>query len=308
MDRIDLMKTFLKVAETGSFTAAADRLGMTPQLASKYIRILEEQLRAQLFHRSTRRVTMTETGAAFHDRCARLVDDFEELKTDVRQDNCALRGVLRVTAPHCFGEKYLVEALADFSVEYPEISTAVDLTDRYVDILEEGIDLAIRIGNLEDSSLLAKQIGMSTVVLCASPQYLSTAPDLHTPDDLQHHSCIVDTNFKARNKWTFTVNGAPKVFEVDSRLKINNANGARTLALKGQGVVLSPYYMVSEDIEENRLMPLLTDFTRSELAIHAVYPSTRHLTARVRRFIDFIATRFKYLPKPAVQLANTERQ
>ncbi|SCZ73064.1 transcriptional regulator, LysR family [Epibacterium ulvae] len=295
MDRIDLLKTFLKVADTGSFTAAAERLGMTPQLASKYIRALESELGAQLFHRSTRRVSMTETGSAFYGRCARLVEDFDELKADVRQDHCTPRGQLRLTAPHCFGGKYLVEALADFSAEHPEITATLDLTDRYVDLVEEGIDLAIRIGSLEDSSLLARQIGMVPIALCASPDYLANARDLNSPSDLEHHTCIVDTNFKARNKWTFLVDGQPMTYQVEGRLKINSASGARTLALKGQGVLLSLQYMVDEDVRAGRLVQLLPDYMATKLAINAVYPPTRHLSARVRSFIDFMANRFKSL-------------
>lgn len=295
MDRIDLMNTFLKVADTGSFTAAADRLDMTPQLASKYVRALEEELGAQLFHRSTRRVTLTDTGSAFYARCARLVSDYEELRADVRQDRCAPRGELRLTAPHCFGEKFLVDALADFSEQYPDIFATLELTDRYVDLLEEGMDLAIRIGSLADSSLLAKKIGMAPVVLCASPDYLAQAATLNEPSDLESHSCIIDTNFKMRNKWTFLVDGQPKVYDVDGRLKINNAHGARSLALKGRGVVLTPGYMVADDIEDGRLVPVLSDYIASKLAINAVYPATRHLTARVRHFVDFVADRVKYL-------------
>lgn len=295
MDRIELLKTFLKVADTGSFTAGAERLGMTPQLASKYIRALEHELGAQLFHRSTRRVNMTETGAAFYDRCARIVEDFDELKADVRQDHCTPRGELRLTAPQCFGGKFLVEALADFSTEFPEISATLDLTDRYVNLLDEGIDLAIRIGNLEDSSLLARQIGMAPMVLCASPEYLSNAPDLNRPSDLADHICIIDTNFKARDRWTFLVDGQPVVHRVQGRLKVNSASGARTLALKGQGVLLSLEYMVDDDIQAGHLVPLLSDYMATKLAINAVYPPTRHLSARVRRFIDFMSDRFKHL-------------
>ncbi len=295
MDRIDLMKTFLKVADTGSFTAGAEKLGMTPQLASKYVRALEDELSAQLFHRSTRRVTLSDTGTAFYERCARFVADFEELKADVRQDTCAPRGDLRITAPHCFGEKYLLNALADFSEQFPEIHATLELTDRYVDLLEDGMDLAIRIGSLADSSLFARQIGMATMVVCASPEYLSAAPNLSHPAELAIHACVVDTNFRMRNKWTFTVDGKSEVFEVASRLKVNNANAARTLALKGRGVVLTPSYMVTDDLANGRLVQLLGEFTTAELAIHALYPSKRHLTARVQRFIEFIAKRVQHI-------------
>jgi DNA-binding transcriptional LysR family regulator len=295
MDRIDLMKTYIQVAETSSFTAAADRLGMTPQLASKYVRALEEELKVQLFNRSTRRVSMTETGYAFYDRCVRLVEDFEELSADVRKDHREPRGELRMTAPHCFGGKYLLDALADFSIEFPEISAQIDLTDRYVDLLEESLDLAVRIGDMGDSSLFAKQIGSVAIVACTSPNYLSDAPDLQHPEDLKNHICIIDTNFRAKNKWAFEIDGMLQTIDIEGQFKVNSASGARSLALKDKGVFLTPEYMVCADFEAGRLVPVLSAYTKIKLGIHIVYPPTKHLSAKVRHFIDFTAERFRYM-------------
>ena len=185
--------------------------------------------------------------------------------------------------------------MADFSEKFPEIHATLELTDRYVDLLEEGMDLAIRVGTLADSTLLARQIGQAEVVLCASPEYLASAPPLTMPEELKGHACIVDTNFRLRHKWPFKIDGQSKVFDVDSRMKINNASGARALALKGRGVVMTPSYMVTDDIAEGRLVQLLGEFTGSKLEVHAVYPSTRHLTARVRQFVDFVAERVNHL-------------
>ena len=295
MDRIDLMRTYLAVAETGSFTAAAERLGMTTQLASKYVRALEDDLGSQLFNRSTRRVSLTPTGAAYFDRCARIVGDFEELRADVRQDHRAPRGALRITAPHCFGGKYLVDALADFATDYPDITIHLDMTDRYVDMLEDGIDVAIRIGSLEDSSMIARRIGSVPVVLCASPAYLASAPPLEEPSDLDRHACIVDTNFRAQNRWSFLIDGQPKTLTVSGRFHVNNASGARTLALRDQGVFLTPGYMVSDDIEAGRLVPVLQDYAVSQMAVSAVYLENRHLSAKIRSFVDFMGDRFRHL-------------
>lgn len=295
MDRLDLMKTYLSVADTGSFVGAARRLGMTPQLTSKYIRALEEELGSQLFHRSTRKVNMTETGAAFYDRCARLVEDFEELKSDVAQQSRTPRGELKMTAPQCFGGKYLVEALADFSENYPEVSVCLDLADRYLNLVEDGFDLAIRVGQLDDSALVARQIGKTKIVCCASPGYLRRSAPLVDPKDLLDHDCIIDTNFKAVHKWPFEIDGTAQALEVSGRLKVNSASGARKLALQDRGLFLTLNYMVREDIATEQLVQVLPSFTKTVLPINLIYPPTKHLSAKVRAFIDFAADRFRTL-------------
>lgn len=295
MDRIELMKTYLAVADAGSFTLAADKLNITPQLASKYIRALEDDLGSQLFNRSTRRVSLTQTGAAYYDRCARLVEDFDELTAAVRQDQQTPRGELRVTAPIDFGELHLIDALSEFANAFPDISINLTLANSFLDMQEEGIDVAIRIGVLEDSSLIARRIGTAPIVFCASPAYLATRPNPKHPHDLLKHDCIVDTNFKRQGNWPFLVDGKLQPVTVSGRFRVNSPSAARKLALSGQGIALIPSYIISNDIKAGRLETFLGDFSASDLAIHAVYPETRHLSAKTRRFVDFIATRFKNL-------------
>lgn len=295
MDRIELMKTYLAVADAGSFTQAADKLNITPQLTSKYIRALEDNLGSQLFNRSTRRVSLTQTGAAYYDRCARLVQDFDELTAAVRQDHHVPRGKLRVTAPIDFGELHLIDALSEFANAFPEISINLTLTDRFLDMLEESIDVAIRIGSLEDSSLIARRIGTAPIVFCASPAYLANHLNPKHPRDLLEHDCIVDTNFKLQGNWPFLVDGRPQRVAVSGRFQVNSPSAARRLALNGQGIALVPSYIISKDIKAGRLQTLLDEFSASDLAIHAVYPETRHLSAKSRSFVDFVATRFKSL-------------
>ena len=293
MDRIDLMRTYLSVADTGSFVGAAKRLDMTPQLVSKYIRALEDELGSQLFHRSTRKVSMTDTGAAFYDRCARLIHDFEELKADVQQNHRNPTGELKVTAPQCFGGKYIVDALADFTVDYPDISINLEMTDRYLDLLEEGIDIAVRIGELADSSLIARQIAQTQIVYCASPDYLGKHRVIQTPADLENHDCIIDTNYRAQSKWPFEIDGEERSFDVSGRFRVNSAAGARKLALQGRGVTLTLMYMVREDIKAGTLSSVLADYSNTTLPINVVYPPTKHLSAKVRAFINFAADRFR---------------
>ncbi len=295
MDRIELMKTYLAVADAGSFTQAADKLNITPQLASKYIRALEDDLGSQLFNRSTRRVNLTHTGAAYYDRCARLIEDFDELTAAVRQDHQVPRGELRVTAPVDFGELHLIDALSDFADAFPDISINLTLTDRFLDMLEEGIDVAIRIGELESSSLIARRIGTAPIVFCASAEYLAHTPKPAHPGELSKHKCIVDTNFKLGSSWPFMVNGKLERISIVGRFRVNNASAARRLALNGHGITLVPSYIVSQDLKEGRLISVLEEFSASDLGIHAVYPEARHLSAKTRSFVDFVATRFRDL-------------
>lgn len=293
MDRIALMQTYLAVAETGSFKAAAKRLGITPQLASKYIRALEDTLGVQLFLRSTRRVRLTETGAAYFDRCARLLDDFDELLAAVRQDHIEPKGRLRVTAPTTFGIRHLVDVLSDFSDSYPDVTIDLHLTDRFVDLLEEGVDVAIRIGTLSDSALVARRIATTSVPICASPDYLAAHPAPERPEDLAEHRCIIDTNFRDRDQWPFVVDGTETKVRVGGRFFVNSASAARALALKGQGITLCPGYEVGPDLASGALVPLLADFQSHELGIFAIYPENRHLSAKVRVFVDHIVRQIK---------------
>jgi len=295
MDRIDLMKTYLAVADAGSFTAAAGKLNITPQLASKYIRALEDDLGSQLFNRSTRQVSLTETGKAYYDRCARLVEDFEELTMAVRQDHREPRGELRITAPVDLGELYLIDVLAEFSDAYPSISITLNLTDRYLDMVTESIDVAIRIGTLEDSSLIARKIGTAPIVFCANPSYFEHHPHPQKPRDLLDQDCIVDTNFKAKNSWPFTVNGKSERVAVSGRFSVNSPSAARKFALMGKGIALVPSYVIANDLKAGRLVTVLDDYAASDLTIYAMYLETRHLSAKIRSFVDFIAPRFKAL-------------
>lgn len=293
MDRIDLMKAYVAVAEKGSFTGAAERLGVAPQLVSKYVRVLEDQLDTQLFIRSTRSVRLTETGAAYLGKCVQLLEDFDELTAAVRQDHRAPRGKLTIAAPRTYGELYLADAIADFALDYPKVQIDLQLSDRYVSLLDEGIDVAIRIGNMEDSSFVSSKISEARLVYCASPQYLSKYGTPQSPDDLLDHDCIIDSNFRMGHRWPFAAQPGPKTVEVAGRLKANSASAGRRFALKGGGVLLCPEYVVEQDIHEGRLTPILDRHWPESLGIFAIYLENRHLSAKVRAFVDFIRSRLR---------------
>ena len=290
MDRIDLMRAYVAVAETGSFTGAAQRLRIAPQLVSKYVRALEDQLGAQLFNRSTRSVRLTETGASYLDKCTQLLEDFDELTAAVRQDHRAPQGKLIVAAPATYGELYLADIIADFALTYPKVQIDLQLSDRYVDLLDEGVDVAIRIGHLDDSSFIARKLTDARLVYCASPQYLAHNGIPRRPEDLSEHDCVLDSNFRMGTSWPFADHNGTRKIDVSGRLRANSASAARRFALKDGGVLLCPEYVVANDFEDGALTPVLERYWPERLGVFAVYLENRHLSAKVRVFLDFMRT------------------
>ncbi len=297
MDRIELLRTFLAVADTESFTAGAARLNISPQLASKYVRALEDDLGVQLFVRSTRRVSLTQTGAGFRSRSAQLVEDYDDLARTVQQTHHAPTGCLRLTAPTNFAEIYLVDALAEFAEAYPDVTVDLRLTDRFVDLLEDGVDVAIRIGELADSQLIARRIGPAELVVCAAPDYLAKAGQPKTIAELSEHSCILDSNMRDTDHWVFESEGKVDRVPVSGRFRLNSALGACRLALAGQGIVFGPTYVMAPHIASGDLVPVLPQIATRELGIYAIYQENRHLSTKIRVFVDFMATRFRAMPQ-----------
>ncbi|GLQ34246.1 LysR family transcriptional regulator [Amylibacter marinus] len=293
MDRIDLMSTYVAVANAGSFTGAAHRLGMTPQLVSKYVRALEDQLDAQLFIRSTRSVRLTQTGAAYLEKCTQLLEDFDELAAAVRNDHRAPQGHLTIAAPTTYGEIFLADALADFAQTYPKVQIDLRLSDRYASLLDDGIDVAIRIGQLEDSSFVASKLSQTRLTYCASPHYIATQGAPQKPKDLLDHSCIIDSNFRPGASWPFSGQQGALRIDVDGRLRANSASVARRFALKDCGILLSPEYVIADDLKTGRLVPVLERYWPETLGIFAVYLENRHLSAKVRVFVDFMRSRLR---------------
>ncbi len=291
MDTIDGMRTFAAVAAAGSFTSAAKKLGISTNLASKYVARLEDRLGVRLMNRTTRSLSLTEVGQAYFARCQQLLDDLEELESSVQQGQTAPRGTLRVTAPQTFGEMYLTGLVAAFLDDQPGLSVDLMLTDRFVDLVDEGFDLAIRIGALEDSSLIARRLADNRIVACAAPAYLARAGTPRRPEDLKDHACIIDTNVRSPMRWPFRIDGARVLVPVDGRFHVNSSRAVHDLLLQGQGIGLSPAYSVGPDIADGRLTQILTEFQVADVAVHAVYPHNRYLTPKVRSFVDFLAQR-----------------
>lgn len=293
MDRLAALEAFVKVAETQSFSEAARRLRSSKSAVSRHVAALEADLGARLFNRTTRSLTLTEAGRGYFARATRILADLEEADASVSQLQAAPRGHLRVNAPMSFGFLHLAPALGDFLARYPEVELDVTLTDRFVDLIDEGVDVAVRIGSLTDSSLVARRLAVVRRVLCASPDYLKARGVPQTPDDLKTHDCLSNTNINATREWRFIhLDGKPWPVEVKGRMSANNGDMLRVAALRGHGFVHLPTFIVGDDIKAGTLVSVLEPYIAQDLTLNAVYSTARHLSPKVRAFVDFLAERF----------------
>jgi len=291
------MRTFVGVVEAGSITGAAERLGIAKSAVSRRLADLEERLSVQLFRRTTRRLNLTDTGRGFYERCVRLLADIEEAELAVSQEHGTLCGRLRVAVPLSFGLGHLGPAMDAFLRTHPEVEFDLDLNDRQVDLLAEGFDLAVRIADLQDSSLIARSLAPVRHVVCASPAYLAEHGTPASPAELAGHNCLVYTNAPTPEIWEYVdPAGRPNRVRVRARLQANNGDCLRHAAEDGHGIVLGPSFILYRSIERGELRPILTGYQWPTLHAYAVYPRTRHLSRRVRAFVDFLAERFAGVP------------
>ena len=288
MDKIDGIRTFLGVVEAGSFTAAADRLGISKALASKHVAALEQRLGARLINRTTRRLALTEVGRIYAERCKPLLADFDELDTVVQERQGQVRGLLRLSAPVTFGETHLAPIIGDFLKRHPDLTIELSLTDRVVDLIDEGVDAALRISDMADSSLIARRLSHIRMICCAAPAYLDRHGRPAHPDALAKHQCIVDLNDKTGAGWPFTVHGERRLVPVEGRYRVNSARAVRDALLAVGGIGRCPSFVVAEDIAAGRLEVVLADQVSEEIGIYLVYPHARHLAAKVRVLADFL--------------------
>ena len=291
------MEAFVRVADSKSFSEAARRLRSSKSLVSRQVAALEAELGVRLFHRTTRSLTLTEEGRGYHAQVTRILAEIDDANRSVSQAQAAPRGKLKLSAPMSFGILHLAPALPDFFACCPEVQIDLSLNDRYVDVVDEGFDLAIRIGRLADSSLVARKLATLRMILCASQDYLDRHGTPQTPADLSKHQCLCYSSNSQAPEWRFVApDGAPLTVPIDGRLHANNGDVLRIAALRGQGIVYLPSFIVGADLQAGTLVSLLPDYIPADAGIHAVYPHSRHLSAKVRAFIDFLAGRFGPLP------------
>ncbi|WP_428688471.1 LysR substrate-binding domain-containing protein [Roseibium sp.] len=292
MDKIETIRAFMAVAQENSFTAAGRRLGISTKLVSKYVRHLESELQTQLFNRTTRSVSLTDVGSAYLERCRPVLEQLDELDSLVRERQGALAGPIRLTAPTGFGSTRLSQALAPFLRQHPDLELDMKLTDNRVALVEEGFDLAIRIGALRDSTLIARKLVDMPLVLCASPDYLEGHGRPQHPRALTTHVCLTDSNQLEVNVWRFRSNDEEHVIRLNGAVQTNSPGALTQLAIGGLGITRSPFYAVEEALENGRLERVLPDYQTDVFAVYALYPPNRHLTRKVRALIDHLAGEF----------------
>jgi DNA-binding transcriptional LysR family regulator len=293
LDRVTGMQVFVRVATLGSFSAAARALDLSQTMVTKHVAALEDRLGVKLLHRSTRKLVLTEGGRNYLTACERILAEIEEAEASASLDRVEPRGTLRLNVPLTFGFRQVVPALTEFSRLYPAVSFDLGLADRYVDLMEEGWDLAIRIGQLKDSSLVARRLAACRTIVCAAPAYLKQHGIPQTPDDLARHNCLAYTLPSAigANRWTFGTEG-DIVVPIQGNLRANNGDALLAAAVAGQGLIYQPTFIVGDSLREGSLVPVLSNYPTYEPAIHAVLPSGRQAPAKVRVFVAFLAERF----------------
>jgi DNA-binding transcriptional LysR family regulator len=298
MDKFEDIQAFIAVVDAGSFTAAAERLGSAKSAVSRRVSALEERLGVQLLHRTTRVQSLTQTGRSFYEHGTRILADLEEAEAAVQQEHGELRGTLRLALPLSFGVRHMCGPIASFSKQHPKVHFDLDLNDRRVDLIEDNFDLALRIGRLSDSSLIARRLFDVRAVVCASPNYLNLHGTPQTPDDLRDHQCLVYSNLADPNKWGFEDRDGNKgTVKVSRVMTASSGDFLANAAAHGMGVVIQPTFIASQAIRSGKLVPVLTDYSWPISPAYAVYPPTRHLSYRVRAFIDFLAEKFAGIPQ-----------
>lgn len=293
MDRFQAMSVFAKVVEQGGFARAAERLGISTSACSRRVADLEAHLDTRLLHRTTRRLSLTESGQSFYERCVQLLADLEEAEGAAAAGSARPRGTVKLTCSINFGVRHLAPAIGAFLARHAEIRFDVSLSDRIVDLVEEGYDLAIRIGSTGGESVVARRLGESRLVCCASRAYLERHGTPRNPEDLARHRCLTYEYLPQRSLWQFRDrSGRERAVRVSGALHSNNGDLLAAAAAQGVGVALEPDFIVASDLKAGRLVRVLESFAAPVSPIYAVYPSRRYLSAKVRAFVDFLAARF----------------
>lgn len=293
IDHASEMAAFVRVVDSNGFSAAAPALGLSPSAVSKLITRLESRLGVRLLQRTTRSLHLTQEGEVFYAAARRIVSDIEALESQLVGQSATPSGLLRVTTSLAFSTHQLAPVLSEFLARHPLVQVELLPTDRVVDMVEEGVDIAIRIGRLADTSFMARKIGEDRRLICAAPAYLDRHGTPQRPEDLARHNCIVSRERAYLNRWPFKIDGKVVEVEVAGRVGVNEGETQMQLALQGIGIVRLTRLTMAQAIREGRLVPLLGAYSADEpVAIHAVYPHRRHLAPKVPAFVNFLIEKF----------------
>lgn len=292
MDRSLEMSVFVSVVDAGSFVRAGEAMRMSKAAVSRYVDALEQRLGARLLHRTTRRLSLTEDGRLFYSRSKDILDAMDEAELEIGSRRAEPSGVIRVNVPVSFGIRHLAPIWGDFLAAHPKIDLDIDMNDRIVDLVEEGYDLAIRIGTLPDSSLVSRQLASTELFVCASPGYLKQYGTPQTPGDLAQHRVIAYSNFSSRDDWSFE--GPRGSVSVRTRARVYSSNGetCRDIAIKDGGIILQPSFLIYEDLREGRLVRILPEYVSSQFGIHAVYATRKQVPMKVQALVAFLTDAF----------------
>lgn len=293
MDRLTSLGVFVAAVEEGSFAAAARRFGLSAAMAGKHVSAIESELNARLLQRTTRRLSLTDTGQTYYERCKQILEAFDDANREASDSQGTARGVLRVAAPVTFGAMHLGEVLARYVEDHPQVSVEVLLGDRYVDLIEAGVDIAIRIGRLQDPALVTRRLAPCRMVVCAAPAYLERHGTPRKPRDLLRAPRLAFSEAVSAGDWTlFDARNRAHIIDGPCRIAANNTQMLLAAALAGAGIAYGPTFVFGEHLRRGELVSLLPAYRATELAIQAVYPSARRIPLKVRRFVDYLTEAF----------------
>ena len=287
MDRFSAMKIFVRIIQLGSFTAVAVEMGLTQSSVSKKISALERSLGATLLTRSNRQVLLTEVGTNYYEHCISILSELEEAEAQTKEYTLKPKGKLRINVPVSYGRMHVIPYLPDFMKKYPEIDIELSSLDRKVDLVGDGFDLVIRIGHLDDSSLVARKLGDSPRVIVASPNYLDTYGAPHNLDELKKHNCFVYTHLSTVNIWHFRFQGKEVSLQVNGSMQSNSGDAIRECVISGLGIAILPNWLIQPDLDKGSLVSFMDDYVPTEFPINAVYPQNNYIPLKVRCFVNF---------------------
>lgn len=294
MDTLKSMRVFATVVLTGSFAAAASRLDISRAMASKHVLYLEERLGTRLLQRTTRKLGLTDSGTAYYERCVKILEEIEEAETGAVNLSVRPRGILRLTMPVSFSVRHVGPLITRYLEKYPEVQIDATVSDRRIDLIEEGLDLALRVGPSPEPGLIARRLASDRLVICGAPAYLDRCGRPTRPQDLADHNCVLYSYSAAGNEWKMTGAGGEHTVKVTGNMRANNGDLLNQVVLSGAGLMCQPEFLVGEDIRAGHLEEVLKDYTCETLGIYAVFPSRKHLSAKTRTFVDFLVENLAY--------------
>ena len=293
MDKFQEMRVFSSVVEAGSFVGASNSLEMSKPAVSRYVADLETRLGVRLLHRTTRKLSLTEEGEVFYSRCKELLANIEEAEAEISSRSGQATGLLKVSAPVSFGLLHLAPLWAEFMARHSSVMLDVTLADRMVDLVEEGFDLAVRVARLPSSSLISRKLSSTRIILCASPAYLKAHGTPRHPSELPHHTVVAYSLLTTGESWEFDGPDGRVAVKVEPRMRTNSGDTCRAVALRHQGLIIQPSFLVGEDLQSGALVEVMPEYRSLEFGVYAVYPTRKHVLPKVRLLIDYLVEAFK---------------